>query len=311
MRVLVTDGAAPLCGEILRDSGIEVVENHEINAAELARQIGDFDGIVLRSRSKITAETLAQPGRLKVIGRAGAGVDNIDIKAARGKNIHVMNTPGGNTNAVAELAIAYLFALVRHLPRATATLRDGLWEKKKLAGSEIAGKTLGLIGYGKIGRQVALKAIALGMHVHTYDPLLTNSGVNEDGAIVTTFEQIIENADFVSLHLPKTKETLDLIDAEIFRKMKKSAYLINCARGGIVNEDDLLAAVERGDIKGAALDVFSEEPLQKQDLFTHPAIIGSPHIGASTAEAQINVAQAIAEQIAEFLNGGEARNVVN
>jgi hypothetical protein len=143
MRVLVTDGAAPLCGEILRDSGIEVVENHEINAAELARQIGDFDGIVLRSRSKITAETLAQPGRLKVIGRAGAGVDNIDIKAARGKNIHVMNTPGGNTNAVAELAIAYLFALVRHLPRATATLRDGLWEKKKLAGSEIAGKTLG------------------------------------------------------------------------------------------------------------------------------------------------------------------------
>ena len=311
MKVLVTDGAAPICSEILRNNGIEVVEDHEISPEDILKTIHEYEGMVVRSRTKVTAEMINNATKMKVIGRAGAGVDNIDTEAAKANGIFVMNTPGGNTNAVVELTIGYMFALARHIPRATATMREKQWEKKKLGGTEVLNKTLGLLGYGKIGSQVALKAIGLGMEVICYDPIIDAQGMNDDGVRMTTFDEVIEKADYLSLHMPKLPTTVDLINVEIFKRMKDSAYLINCARGGIVNEDDLVDAINNAEIKGAALDVFSEEPLKESNLFNHPAIIGSPHIGASSKEAQLNVSTAVAEQISEYLKGGEARNVVN
>lgn len=311
MKVLVTDGAAPICAEILRKNGIEVVEDHEISPEDILKTISQYAGMVVRSRTKVNAEMLNNASNMKVIGRAGAGVDNIDINTAKEKGIFVMNTPGGNTNAVAELTIGYMFALARHIPAATASMQAGNWDKKKLGGTEVMGKTLGLLGYGKIGRQVALKARGLGMKVICYDPIIEKMGLNEDGVEITSFDEVVETADYLSLHMPKLPATINLINAEILGRMKDSAYLINCARGGIVNEKDLLEAVKKGTIQGAALDVYDQEPLKESDLFSHPTIIGSPHIGAASKEAQLNVAVAVAEQIAEYLNGGEAKNVVN
>jgi D-3-phosphoglycerate dehydrogenase len=311
MKVLISDQTAPICAEILRGGNIEVVENPEITPEELLAEIGEYEGLVVRSRTKVTAEVIAKADKLKVIGRAGAGVDNIDTEAAKERGIFVMNTPGGNTNAVAELAIGYMFSLARHIPNTTASMREGKWEKKKFGGTEVLGKTLGLLGYGKIGRQVALKAIGVGMKVICYDPVLEIGKINEEGVKITTFDEVIESADYLSLHMPKLPSTIDLINSDVLSRMKNNAYLINCARGGIVNEDDLYNALKEGAIQGAALDVYAEEPLQESKLFTLPNVIGSPHIGASTKEAQLNVARAIAEQISEYLNGGEARNVVN
>lgn len=311
MKVLISDQTAPVCSEILRGNGIEVTENFEITPEDLIKEIGEYEGLVVRSRTKVTADVLNKATKLKVIGRAGAGVDNIDTEAAKEKGIFVMNTPGGNTNAVAELTVGYFFALARHIPDATESMRAKRWDKKKLGGTEVLDKTLGLLGYGKIGKQVALKAIALGMKVICYDPILEEHVVNEEGVKITNFDEVIEQSDYLSLHMPKLPSTLNIINYEVMQRMKNNAYLVNCARGGVVNEEDLNKALNEGEIQGAALDVYTEEPLTNLALFDNPKIIGSPHVGAASKEAQLNVARAVAEQIAEYLKGGEARNVVN
>jgi D-3-phosphoglycerate dehydrogenase len=311
MKVLISDKSSPECAKILRDAGHTVDERFGISPEELKTVIGEYEGLIVRSATKVTADILAAAKKLKVVGRAGSGVDNIDVKAAADKKIPVMNTPGANTNAVVELTLAYILALSRHIYTASATMKEGKWEKKQLTGHEVLGKTLGVIGYGKIGRQVAIKSTCLGMEVVCYDPYVGRDIVDQFGIkLVADMDELLKRADYISVHVPKTPDTTNLIKKAAFQKMKSGVYFINCARGGIVNEADLLWALNEGIVAAAGMDVYESEPPGDTELIKHPHVMCTPHIGAATTEAQENVGTQIAQQFVDMFSGKEIRNVV-
>src|SRR3990170_4329711 len=313
MKVLVSDSVSDRCVQILKNApGVEVDVNTKLKPEELKKVIKNYHALVVRSATKVTAEIIEAADNLKVIGRAGTGVDNIDTAAATKKGIVVMNTPGGNTITTAEHAVAMLVALARKIPQATASMRKGEWEKKKFEGTEITGKTLGILGVGNIGSVVAERAQGLRMNVLAYDPYLSQEAADRMGVEMVSLDELYKRSDFISVHVPLTNETKNLVNKTAFSKMKRGVKLINCARGGIVNEKDLLDAIKEGIVSGAALDVFEKEPTpQDNPLLGMEEVILTPHLGASTFEAQENVAIAIAEQIADYLVRGTIRNAVN
>ncbi len=311
-KVLVSDTLAEEGIEVFRKAdGIEVDVETNLSPEELKAVIPEYDAIAIRSATRLSAEIIEAAERLKVIGRAGIGVDNVDIEAATRKGIVVMNTPEGNTITTAEHTISLMLSMARRIPQATASVKAGKWEKKKFMGTEVFNKTLGIIGMGRIGRIVADRAKGLHMNVIAYDPYLSQEVITRLGVEMVTFEELLARSDFITIHTPKTKDTVNLIDRKAFEKMKKGVYLINCARGGIVNERDLYEAIVSGKVAGAALDVFENEPPGDNPLLSLEQVICTPHLGASTEEAQVNVAVAVAEQIVEFLLKGTVRNAVN
>ncbi len=311
MKILISDKAHEVCARTFREAGFEVDEKPGLNPEQLAGIIKDYHGLVIRSATKVTPALLAAAENLKVVGRAGTGLDNVDIPAATAKGVIVMNTPGQNSNAAAELAVTMIFALARNLYRACDSLKACRWEKKALEGREVMGKTLGVVGFGNIGRIVGELGRGVKMEVLAYDPFMTAEQINSHGARAVTFEELLAQADFVTIHVPKTKETAGLFNAENIAKMKDGAYLINCARGGLVDEDALYEALSSGKLAGAALDVFSVEPPGEHKLLSLDNFICTPHLGASTFEAQVNVARAVAEQMVKYLKDGEAVFAVN
>jgi D-3-phosphoglycerate dehydrogenase len=278
---------------------------------ELKECIGEYHGLVIRSATKVTADIIGAAKNLRVIGRAGSGLDNVDKAAASKKGIVVMNTPGGNTITTAEHSIALLFSLARMIPQATASMKAGQWEKKKFMGVELFNKTLGIIGLGNIGNQVAKKAQGLEMVVIAYDPFLSDDRAKALGIEKVSLDELFSRADFITIHTPLTPETKNLINSEAIGKMKNEVRIINCARGGIINEKDLYEALKSGKVAGAALDVFEKEPPEDSSLIGLDNVICTPHLGAATEEAQENVAIAVAEQIADYLVRGTIRNAVN
>jgi D-3-phosphoglycerate dehydrogenase len=298
MKVLISDPIADEGVEMMHQTGIEVDVRIGLAPEELEKTIGDYDAIVVRSATKVRRPLIEAAKNLKLIVRAGVGLDNIDVEYAQAKGIEVTNTPAASTNAVAELTIGYLLALARRIPQSTASMRAGRWEKKKFMGSEIAGKTLGLVGYGRIGWLVAKKALALGMKIIAYDPYVSDPRGLEMEFV--SLEELLQRADYISLHLPLTDETRNLIDAPQFEMMKDGVCIINCARGGTINEDALYQAIRSGKVVGAALDVYLEEPARDNKLFELDEVIGSPHIGAATVEAQHRISVEVAEKVIEF-----------
>jgi D-3-phosphoglycerate dehydrogenase len=291
---------------------IEVVKETGLKGEELAAKTRESDAVLIRSAVNYTAAELANPGKCKVIGRAGIGVDNVDIAAATEAGVIVMNTPGGNSVTTAEHSLAMLFAVARTLPQAHAKLAQGNWDKKAHKGVELYNKTLGVVGLGNIGRIVADRAKGLKMKVIGYDPYVSKEKAEEYGIELVDLDGIFDRSDFISLHIPLTDATKNLVNAERMKQMKPTARIVNCARGGIVDEDALVEALDAGEIAGAALDVFAQEPLSKDSpLVGHPKVVTTPHLGASTHEAQVNVAVQVAEQVAEFLTKGDILNAVN
>ena len=312
MKILITDKTSPKCAQILRDAGFTVDEKFGISKDELLQIIGNYEGLIVRSATKVTADVIAAARNLKVIGRAGSGVDNIDVQAATEKGILVMNTPGGNTNAVAELALLLMLGAARNVYNAVASLKAHKWEKKKFSGHEIKGKTLGLLGYGRVSRNLGKKALALDMQVLCYDPKIKKNLVDEDGIqLVADMGTVLSRADYLSVHLTKKPETINFLSDDEFAQMKDGVFFINCSRGGIVNEKALLNALNEGKVAMAAVDVYEKEPPEDFALIDHPNVICTPHIGASTKEAQENVAVMIAEQFVDFFTGKGIRNAVN
>ncbi|RLB23332.1 MAG: phosphoglycerate dehydrogenase [Deltaproteobacteria bacterium] len=312
MKVLVSDNLSKVGVEIFQQTpGIDVDVNTGLSPEELRSVIRDYDALVIRSATKVTADIIGAADRLKVIGRAGIGLDNVDIPAATQRGIVVMNTPEGNTVTTAEHTIAMMMALSRNIPQATASLKAGKWEKKKLQGKELFNKTLGIIGAGHIGRIVADRAKGLKMNVIVHDPYVRPETLSELDVEGVSLDELLSRSDYITIHTPKTPETANLINKETLAKMKKGAMLINCARGGIVNEDDLYEALKSGHLAGAALDVFATEPPGKIKLMELGNFICTPHLGASTKEAQDNVARDVANQIVAYLLEGTVRNAVN
>ncbi|MBV9017710.1 MAG: phosphoglycerate dehydrogenase, partial [Alphaproteobacteria bacterium] len=310
-RVLITDELSPRAVEIFAQRGVTADVTTGLAAAELKQRIAGYDGLAVRSATKVTAELLAAAPGLKVIGRAGIGVDNIDVAAATERGIVVMNTPYGNSITAAEHTIAMMFALARQIPLADRSTQAGKWEKSRFLGVELSGKTLGIIGCGNIGAIVADRALGLRMKVIAYDPFLSAERAVDLGVERVGFDELLARADFITLHTPLTDATRNIINAAAIAKTKPGVRLINCARGGLVVEADLAAALDSGQIAGAAFDVFVEEPARDNPLFGHANFIATPHLGAATAEAQENVAVEIAEQIADFLLTGAVSNAVN
>lgn len=314
MKVLVTDNVNAVAEEILKNAGIEAVVMKTQQPENLCEIIKDFDGIIIRNSTKLTKEILDCAKNLKIIARAGVGVDNIDVEYAAKKGIWVVNSPDGNTEATAEHTIAMLLALVRKIPQAFETLKDGKFERSKFLGTELWGKTLGIVGFGKIGKRVVEIAKILGMEILVYDPFADKALVENFGyRKYDNFDEMLSKCDFLTVHVPKNKETLDLINSENIYKLKKGARIINCARGGIINECALVEAVKNSYIAGAALDVFVDEPeITKCPLYNASEnLILVPHLGASTYEAQIKVAKDTAEQVCDVLKGGLPRTPVN
>ena len=311
-RVLVSEALAPEGSAILRASPDVVVDERGIlKKEELLPIIGDYDALIVRSGTKVTEEIIAAAKNLKVIGRAGIGVDNIDVPAATRRGIVVMNTPGGNNVTTAELAISMMLASARHIPQANAALRAGRWERSKFVGSEVMGKTLGVIGLGNIGRVVADRAMGLQMKVVAYDPFVTEQ-TKPLAVELVSLDELYARSDFITVHVPLLPETKNLIDAAALAKTKPGVRIVNCARGGIVDEQALADAIRSGHVAGAAIDVFAEEPPKADDpLIALPQVVATPHLGASTGEAQVNVAIAIAEQVVAFLTRGAITAAVN
>lgn len=299
MKVLICDATDPKALKIIEEAGIEVVNQPDITPEELIKVIPDFPCMVVRSRTKVTKEVLDAGTSLKSVVRAGVGLDNIDVGYAKEKGVKVLNTPSASTQSVAELTVAYLMALARNIPLMTASMKAGKWEKKSFLGSEVSGKKLGLIGSGRIGQAVADRAIALGMTVVAYDPYVTQL----PNITLLELDDLLSEADYISLHIPHTDETHNILDASAFAKMKDGVRIINCARGGTIDEEALYQAIQEGKVAGAALDVFAEEPLIDPKLFSLDQVIGSPHIGAGTAEAKERVGQVAAEKVIETLKG--------
>jgi D-3-phosphoglycerate dehydrogenase / 2-oxoglutarate reductase len=312
-RVLISDALSSAAVQIFRDRGIEVdfQPNLGKDKDRLAAIIGDFDGLAVRSATKVTAKLLEKAARLKVIGRAGIGVDNVDIPAATAKGIIVMNTPFGNSITTAEHAITLMLALARQIPQADASTQAGKWEKNRFMGVEITGKTLGVIGCGNIGSIVADRAIGLRMKVIAYDPFLSPDRAMAIGVEKVELADLIRRADFITLHTPLTDKTRNILGPEAIAAAKKGVRIINCARGGLVDEAALRAALDSGHVAGAAFDVFTEEPAATNPLFGHPNVVCTPHLGAATTEAQENVALQIAEQMSDYLLRGAISNAVN
>ncbi len=310
-KVLISDNLSNEGVEILKKAGLEVVVKTGMTPDELKKEIKDYDGLVIRSATKVTADVVAAAKKLKVIGRAGSGLDNVDKAAASKRGIVVMNTPGGNTVTTAEHTFAMMMSLARSIPQATASMKAGKWEKKKFEGVELYKKTLGVIGMGAIGAQVAKRAIGFGMTVLGYDPFLSKEKADALGVVMSSLDNIYKKSDFITIHSPLTDETRGLINTKTIKKMKDGVRIINCARGGIVDEKALHAALKSGKVAGAALDVLEKEPPENNPLLELDNFICTPHLGASTREAQLNVAVAVAEQIADYLNTGVARNAVN
>ncbi|NWG26553.1 MAG: phosphoglycerate dehydrogenase [Pseudorhodoplanes sp.] len=312
-KVLISDALSPAAVQIFKDRGIDAVFQPDLgkNKDKLAEAINGYDGLAIRSATKVTPKILEQAKSLKVIGRAGIGVDNVDIPAATAKGIIVMNTPFGNSITTAEHAITLMLALARQIPQADASTQAGKWEKNKFMGVEITGKTLGVIGAGNIGSIVADRALGLRMKVIAYDPFLSPERALDIGVEKVELDDLLKRADFITLHTPLTEKTRNIIDATALDKMKKGVRIINCARGGLVDEVALRAALDSGHVGGAAFDVFTAEPATENPLFGHPNVICTPHLGASTTEAQENVALQIAEQMSEYLLRGAISNAVN
>ena len=312
MKVLVSDPLSELGVKIFEEEPeIDVDVNTGLTPEELKGIIGEYHGLVIRSATKVTADVLEIASKLKVIGRAGIGLDNVDIPAASQRGIVVMNTPEGNTITTAEHTMAMIMALSRNIPQATSSLKEGRWEKKQWQGRELFNKTLGLIGAGHIGRIVAERAKGMKMRVVVYDPYLKPENIEKMDLEPVSFDELLMRSDYITIHTPKTNETANIINRETIDKMKRGAMLVNCARGGIVNEDDLYEGLKSGHLAGAALDVFSTEPPGKIALMGLPNFICTPHLGASTREAQDNVAQDVAEQIVAYLLRGTVKNAVN
>ncbi|MGQ9708082.1 MAG: hydroxyacid dehydrogenase [bacterium] len=299
MKIIITDPIAPEGVKILRDAGFFVDEKPGIAAEELLQIIPEYDAIIVRSATKVTADVIAAGKNLKVIGRAGVGLDNVDKKAADAKGIRVVNTPEATSISVAELALGMMFACARSIAQATASLRAGKWEKKAFKGVELFGKTLGIIGSGRIGTELAKRAEALGMKVLIY----RRSDARPKYGQLCSFEELLAKSDIISLHIPKTPETTHILNREAFAKMKKGVIVINCARGGVVDESALYDALQSGQVAGAALDVFEKEPPDDYKLFSLPQVIGTPHIGAQTKEGQYRAGVGIAEKVRDALRG--------
>ena len=310
-KVLISDELSPAAVQIFKERGIEVVEKTGMKPKELAEIIGQFDGLALRSASKVTADVLAAAKNLKVVGRAGIGVDNIDVKAATARGICVMNTPFGNNITTAEHSVAMMMALARHIPEANSSTHAGKWEKSRFVGVELYAKTLGLVGCGNIGSIVADRAQGLKMKVIAYDPFLSPERAVDLGVEKVDLDTLLARADFISLHTPLTDQTRNLIDKTALAKCKPGVRIVNCARGGLIVEEDLKVALDSGQVAGAALDVFPTEPATENVLFGHPNVVCTPHLGASSTEAQLNVAIQVAEQMSDFLLHGAVTNALN
>ncbi|MBM4386408.1 MAG: hypothetical protein FJ088_01640 [Deltaproteobacteria bacterium] len=310
-RVLISDKVSESCGDILRHRHIAVDYKTGLAEDQLVSIIGEYDALIVRSATKVTEKVLKAGGKLKAVGRAGSGVDNIDVKAATAAKILVMNTPGGNTVSTAEHAVAMLFAAARRIPQADASMKAGKWEKTKFMGGELYGRTAGVIGAGKIGAVVIDRLCGLKMNVIAYDPFLSHVDLARIGAYSVGFDELVASSDFITVHVPLNDKTRNLINADALAKMRNGVILVNCARGGIVNEKDLLDALNGGKVACAALDVFEKEPPEFRELIDHPKVIATPHIAASTDQAQENVALAIAEQVADYLLTGAVSGAVN
>ena len=312
-RVLISDALSPAAIAIFKERGVEVDFQPDLgkDKDKLAAIIGDYDGLAIRSATKVTAKILEHATRLKVIGRAGIGVDNVDIPAATQKGVIVMNTPFGNSITTAEHAIAMMFALARQIPSADTSTQAGKWEKNRFMGVEITAKTLGIIGCGNIGAIVADRAIGLHMRVIAFDPFLSPERALDLGVEKVELEELLARADIITLHTPLTAQTKNILSADNLARTKKGVRIINCARGGLVDEHALRALLDTGHIAGAAFDVFAEEPATSNILFGHPNVVCTPHLGAATTEAQENVALQVAEQMSDYLMRGAISNAVN
>ena len=314
-KVLCLDGLSEDGVTIMREAGLEVDVKPAQKPAELAAIIGEYDGLVVRSATKVTAEVFAAAKRLKVVGRAGVGTDNIDNPAATKRGVVVMNTPGGNTISTCEHTFALLLSLCRNVPAAHVSMAEGKWDRKKFSGTELCGKTLGIVGIGRIGSAVAKRAQAFEMKVIAFDPILTKIKAEALGIELVSIDELIERADFISIHAPKSEKTNNLIRAEHFKKMKPTCRIVNCARGGIVDEAALIEALNSGKVRSAAIDVWTSEPIAEGSvaatLAAMPNVVATPHLGASTHEAQNRVALSIARQIRDFLNSGARFGAVN
>ncbi|HUG62915.1 MAG TPA: phosphoglycerate dehydrogenase [Methylomirabilota bacterium] len=312
-RVLISDKLSPTAVQIFRDRGIAVDYMPDLgkDKDKLAEIIGDYDGLAIRSATKVTEKLLAAAPRLRVIGRAGIGVDNVDVPAATARGVIVMNTPFGNSITTAEHAIAMMFALARQIPEANASTHAGKWEKNRFMGVELTGKTLGIVGCGNIGSIVAERAIGLRMRVLAFDPFLSQERAIDLGVEKVELDELLRRADFITLHTPLTDKTRNIIDISALLKMKRGVRIINCARGGLIVEADLKAALDSGHVAGVALDVFEVEPATDHPLFGHDNVVATPHLGASTTEAQENVALQVAEQMSDYLVKGAVQNALN
>src|SRR5476649_1537176 len=311
--VLISDALSPAAVQIFKDRGIEVdfQPNLGKDKDKLAEIIGNYDGLAIRSATKVSPKILEKATRLKVIGRAGIGVDNVDIPAATARGVIVMNTPFGNSITTAEHAISLMLALARQIPEADTSTRAGKGEKNKFMGVEIYSKTLGIIGCGNIGSIVADRAIGLRMKVIAYDPFLSEERARDLGVEKVELDVLFKRADFITLHTPLTEKTKNIIDAAVIKTMKKGVRIVNCARGGLVDEVALAEALKSGQVAGAAFDVFVEEPATNNPLFSLPNVVCTPHLGAATSEAQENVALQVAEQMSDYLLQGAISNAVN
>tara|TARA_R110002124_G_scaffold280490_2_gene453794 strand:- start:33236 stop:34825 length:1590 start_codon:yes stop_codon:yes gene_type:complete len=312
-KVLLLDSVDPVCAKVFKERGIKADQPGKLTEEELFSCIGDYDGMVVRSATTVTPELLEKATNMKVVGRAGVGVDNIDIKAATSKGVLVMNTPDGNTISTAEHTCGMIIALARNIPTAVATVKSGGWDRKKYMGSEVHGKKLGIVGLGKIGSEVAKRMQAFGMEVLAYDPFSTKEHASEMGIELVDIDQLLGSVDFLSVHTPLTEKTKGLVSLKNADKLKKGIRLVNCARGGIYKETDLAQLLDDGIVGGIALDVYSQEP-PSEDLYktlAHPGIICTPHLGASTDEAQEKVAEQIAAQMSDALENKNYKGSLN
>ncbi len=312
MKVLVADPISEEAIDLMRKEGLEVDVKTDISHDELVKIIPEYDALIVRSRTKVTKDVIEAGKKLKIIGRAGVGVDNIDLKTATERGIVVVNAPGGNTISAAELTLGLLFAVARKIPQADKSVKEGKWERKKFMGVELRGKTIGIIGLGRIGYEVAKRVRALEMNILAYDPYVSEERAKSVGAKLVSLEELLRNSDFITIHVPKTKETENLISEREFEMMKDGVYIINAARGGIVNEKALYEAIVKGKVAGAALDVYEKEPPDPNNpLLKLDNVVTTPHIGASTKEAQLSVGMIIAEEFINFAKGLPVKNAVN
>ncbi|MCI0705912.1 MAG: phosphoglycerate dehydrogenase [Ignavibacteriae bacterium] len=311
MRILVTDAVEKVCVDMLKAEGFQVDVEKTMPAEKLKSAIGSYEALIVRSATNVTADVIASAGVMKVIGRAGAGVDNIDVDAATRKGIVVMNTPGGNTISTAEHTMSMLLSLSRNIPQAFDSLRQGKWDRKTFVGTELFGKTIGIVGLGKIGREVAVRCQAFGMTTIGFDPVLGEDIAAKMNIQLVSLEEIYQRSDFITVHTPLNDETRGLLSDTQFGKCKQGVRVLNCARGGIIDEAALMRALESGKVAGAAVDVFETEPPGDHPLLKHPKVIATPHLGASTEEAQEKVAIQIAQQIADYLKDRGVAGAVN